>query len=89
MDAESRDARGAFTDDVLQEDVRGTLRTAAEDLARWRERLEELVEQLPRGEYAAGTDEPLDLPAAWRGLIGLRRRVRAFGFAETLLISLN
>ena len=59
----------APSDESFEEGVRETLRSAVAGLNRQRRLLEDLVRRLPAGAYAEGTDEPLDLPAAWRGLI--------------------
>ena len=68
--ADKRSPRGESSPDVArQEEIRQRLRAAALAFDQWRQRLEELSRSLPEGEYAEGTDEPLDLPAAWRGMI--------------------
>ena len=68
--ADKRSPRGESSLDVArQEEIRQRLRAAALAFDQWRQRLEELSRSLPEGEYAEGTDEPLDLAAAWRGLI--------------------
>ena len=69
MTTDDRSARRAPSDESFVEGVRETLRSAVAGLDRQRRLLEDLVQRLPPGAYAEGTDEPLDLPAAWRGLI--------------------
>ncbi|MEM8995815.1 MAG: hypothetical protein AAGF23_13595 [Acidobacteriota bacterium] len=45
------------------------MRSAIARLEQGRVELERALSKLPPGEFAPDTDEPLDLSAAWRGLI--------------------
>ena len=54
---------------IEYEETRDLLRLAVAALERWRDRLSWLEQELPAGRFAESTDEPLDLPAAWRGLL--------------------
>ncbi|MEM1177324.1 MAG: hypothetical protein AAGM22_03195 [Acidobacteriota bacterium] len=56
-------------EEPLLEEVRTLLGSAKLRLEQGRHELERALASLPAGEFAPGTDEPLDLPAAWRGLI--------------------
>ncbi|MEO1083623.1 MAG: hypothetical protein AAFY88_05225 [Acidobacteriota bacterium] len=62
-------AGAARREEPPYDEVRSLLRAAIGRLEQGRVELERALSRLPPGEFAPDTDEPLDLPAAWRGLI--------------------